>query len=221
MPASRPTAAPPDQFRCALDLTLVRIALFNHGDGKAVRTENEIDIGRIGESGQRAVDGLDDGIDVCRVLVELLYHVDPGTPAVGVEMARPLVEAAAGRGLGVLRVEGQQDELGRGMPLHFLDCGVGERMPVAHRDGHASIVVAAQDPFERDGLAIREFQNRALAADFAVMMSDMFRAARSDQARERLPGDAREREVDNIRIAEKVVQEGLDRLDGIRPPQLK
>ena len=53
------------------------------------------------------------------------------------------------------------------------------------------------------------------------MMRHVFGAPRRDQPRQRLPGDARERKIDDVRIAEQIVKERLDRFEGIRPTQLK
>ena len=75
--------------------------------------------------------------------------------------------------------------------------------------------------FERRRLALGEFQDGALAADFGVVMRHVSGAPRSDQARQRLARDARERKVDNIRIAEQIVEERLDGFERIRPAQLK
>ena len=108
------------------------------------------------------------------------------------------------------------------MPLHFLNRFVGERMPVAHRDGYAGIVIAAQDALRARPPGDSVNSRIGLLPPISrVMMGDVFRAAGSDQPGERLPGDARERKIDDVRIAEQVVQEGLDRLDRIRPAQLE
>ena len=53
------------------------------------------------------------------------------------------------------------------------------------------------------------------------MMPHVPRPRRGDQPRQRLPRNARERKVDDIRIAEKIVKERLDGVQGIRPTQLK
>src|SRR4051794_35626402 len=113
MPPSGPPAAAPDQLGCALDLTLVGIAFLDHSHGKAVCAENEIDLRGSGESRQRAIDSLDDGVDVSGVLVKLVHYVHAGTPAVRTKPARPLVEATPGGCLRVLRVQRQQDQIGR------------------------------------------------------------------------------------------------------------
>src|SRR5271155_5901424 len=57
---------------------------------------------------QDAVDAFDDGGDVVRVIVEM---VDDFYGCRRFELAIPFVEAAAGGGEGIVRVERQQDEL--------------------------------------------------------------------------------------------------------------
>jgi hypothetical protein len=42
-----------------------------------------------------------------------------------------------------------------------------------------------------------------------------------NQARQGLAGDARERKVDDVRIAEKIVEKRLDSIERIRPAKLK
>jgi hypothetical protein len=53
------------------------------------------------------------------------------------------------------------------------------------------------------------------------MVPHMPRARRRNQARQRLPRNARERKVDDIRIAKQIVEERFDGFEGIRPAKLK
>jgi hypothetical protein len=59
-------------------------------------------------------------------------------------------------------------------------------------------------------LAPGELEDRRLAADFRVMMRDVLGAPRRDQFRQRLPGEAREGKVDDVGVAEQVVEERFD-----------
>jgi hypothetical protein len=53
------------------------------------------------------------------------------------------------------------------------------------------------------------------------MMPHVPRSRARNQARQRLPRNARERKVDDIRIAKQIVKKRLDGLEGIRPAKLK
>jgi hypothetical protein len=53
------------------------------------------------------------------------------------------------------------------------------------------------------------------------MVLDVARAAGRDQPGQRLPGNAGEGKIDDVRAAEEVVEERLDGLRRIRPTQLK
>ena len=81
--------------------------------------------------------------------------------------------------------------------------------------------VAAQLGFERGRLPAGEFEDRGTATDLRVMVRHLFGARRRDQLRQRLAGDPGEGKIDDIRIAEKIVEKGLNRLERIRSPQLK
>ena len=85
-----------------------------------------------------------------------------------------------------------------------------EGMPIAHADGHAGVEVRAEGLLQGLRLAPGELQDRALAADLGIVMGHVFGPARGDQARQRLPRDAGEGKIDDIRIAKKVVQKRLN-----------
>src|SRR4051794_13182318 len=76
MAPAAPSAVLPYQIGRSLNLALVRVTLLDYGDGKAVGTEDEVCLGGICEAGQRSVDGGHDRLQIERVLVELLHHVD-------------------------------------------------------------------------------------------------------------------------------------------------
>ena len=104
----RPSSALHEQFDRFLDLALIRIALFDYGDGNAVRAENDFGRSRVGESRQGLVDFLDQRLQVEFVTIEGLNAMDrdifPKPPL-------PLVQAAAGRGAGILRIKRKEHHL--------------------------------------------------------------------------------------------------------------
>ncbi len=107
-----------------------------------------------------------------------------------------------------------------------MSCQIGngllrEWMPVAHRDYHTCVEFAAQHGFQRFGLAARELQNRRFASDLGVVMRHMACAAHRDDLGQRLPRNLSEGKVDDIRIAKKVVEKRLDRLERVRSAELK
>ena len=88
---------------------------------------------------------------------------------------------------------------------------------MAHGDHDAGVVVGAQDGFESGGLSHGVLEDGAFAADFIVVVLHFAGARGGDEFGERLAGDAGEGEVDDIGVAEEVIEEGLDTLRGIRP----
>src|SRR5262249_20868432 len=153
--AARPPAALPDEIRGALDLPLVGVARLDHGYRQAVRAEDEVDIvNRGAEPGEHFVPGCHERaheIWVLRVFAHE-HHLRP--PAVArPEGALPLVEAAAGGGLRILRIERHENDLLGRVTLEFRDRFACEWMPVAHRDYDSRIDISAQLAFERGGLA--------------------------------------------------------------------
>src|SRR5579871_2166270 len=95
-------------------------------------------------------------------------------------------------------------------------------MPVPH--GHEAVSVDAffsQGGFQRAGLAFSVRTDRGASADRGVMMLHFSRARGRDQLGERLTSDAGKREVDNVRVAEEVVKEWLDRFQRVGSAELK
>src|SRR5271167_1819907 len=66
----RPSAALHEQLNRLFDLTLVRITLFDHRNGNAVRTENDLGPLRVGEPRQRLIYLLDQRLQVKLVTIE-------------------------------------------------------------------------------------------------------------------------------------------------------
>ena len=91
-----------------------------------MRSRDDIHVALIGESGHRAVHGFDHRFQVGRVFVEVLDRVNARLPAVGMEMARPLVEADPRGGFGVLRVKRQQYDSMYPVPFDSVEGVVGK-----------------------------------------------------------------------------------------------
>ena len=105
--------------------------------------------------------------------------------------------------------------------LQFRDGFVGEGMPVAHGHYDAGIEGGSEFPFEGGGLLEGEIEDGGTAADFRIVVADMTGARLGDQASERAPGNGSEGEVDDIRVAEEVVEKGFDGVDGIGASELE
>ena len=107
------------------------------------------------------------------------------------------------------------------MLLEFEDGFAGERMPVAHGHNDTRVESAAQFAFQRGGLPQGKFENRRAATDFRIMAAYVACARPGNQTRQGPPRDGGQGEIDDIRVAEEVVEKGLDGVDGIRATQLK
>ena len=186
-----------------------------------MRAEDHVDIARVVESGHRPGNDFDQRVQIGGVLVKPFDHVNAGIPAVGMETARPFIQAAAGGGLGVLRIERQQHQIVGSVLLHLVDRLFGEGVPVTHRDGDARVEVVAEFGLERRRLPPGVLEDRAAAADFRVVMRHVFGTGCGDQPRQGLAGDACKWEIDDVGIAEQVVQERLDIFQAIGPTELK
>jgi len=78
-----------------------------------------------------------------------------------------------------------------------------------------------KDILESIRLPASELQDRAPAPDFCVVVRDMFGAPGGNDSRQGLARQPREREIDDVRIAEQVIQKGPYALQGIWSPELK
>ena len=107
------------------------------------------------------------------------------------------------------------------MLLEFEDGFAGERMPVAHGHNYTRVETAAQFAFQRRGLPQGKFENRRTAPDFRIVAAHVTCARPGNQPRQGPPRDGGQREIDNIRVAEEVVEKWLDGVHGIRTTQLK
>src|ERR1700722_15021531 len=95
------------------------------------------------------------------------------------------------------------------------------RVPVAHRHKGAHVQVRAQSGFERSPLLFGKTANRRTSANFSIVLPHHFGPARGNQLRESLAGEECARKVDNVRVAEKVIEERFDSSLRIGSAQLK
>src|ERR1700721_2310672 len=95
------------------------------------------------------------------------------------------------------------------------------RVPVAHRHKGAHVQVRAQSGFERSPLLFGKTANRRTSANFSVGRGNEFRPASGNQFRESLAGEECAGKVDNVRVAEKVIEERFDGSLRIGTAQLK
>ncbi len=75
--------------------------------------------------------------------------------------------------------------------------------------------------FECCGLLEGEFEDGGTSADIRVVAADVAGTRLGDQAGKGAAGDGGEGEIDDIGVAEKVVEEGFDGIDGVGASQLK
>src|ERR1700722_3746175 len=90
------------------DLALIRVALFDHSYGNAVRAENDLRTLRAIEPRQGFVHFLNQCLQIKFVTVEGIDAVDWNIAA---KQAAPLVKAAAGGGARILRIKRKQHNL--------------------------------------------------------------------------------------------------------------
>ena len=102
---------------------------------------------------------------------------------VGAEEAFPLIQAAAGCGGRVLRIQGKQNHFIAVRRAELGDCFAGEWVPVAH--GHKTAGVQAaprQLGFERNRLPLREVPDGRASADGGVVVLHFAGARGRNQA---------------------------------------
>jgi hypothetical protein len=79
----------------------------------------------------------------------------------------------------------------------------------------------AQLAFEPASLKFRQFAEGGPAANLGIVFLDSPGTPRRNKSSHRLAGQPSKWKVNDIRIAEEVIKERLDRLEGIRPAQLE
>jgi hypothetical protein len=120
-----------------------------------------------------------------------------------------------------MRIERQQNERIELMRTYRIDGGLGERVPVTHGDEAARIEIARERLFESARLKFREPADGRLATDGIVVFANDAGAATGDPARQGTSRKPTAEEINNVRIAEKIVEERLDRLGRVGPAELE
>src|SRR5579863_6248117 len=211
----RPSAASHHGGDSFLDLALVWIAALDEAERQAVRAENEVHFAAIIETRERRFDIAHECLDILRMHVKFFdeYLARRGSPAAvrrrlrGADAA-PFFQAAERGGEGVVRIKRQQNESveWRRRPYR-VDSFLCERMPVAHGDEAAGVEIGRERGFESARLKFGEPTDRRLAADSVVMFANDSGAAVGDPPGERTARQPSTEEIDDVGIAEKIVEE--------------
>ena len=120
----------------------------------------------------------------------------------------PLIQAGTCRCRGILRVKRQQHDVVTLRGLQLRNRLSRERMPVAH--GHEAMCIHPLIPkrsLQSSGLPLGIGADRRPAADAGVVMLHLAGACRGNQLGQGLAPDAGKWEVNNIGVAEEVIQE--------------
>src|SRR5579859_2033611 len=94
-------------------------------------------------------------------------------------------------------------------------------MPVAHGDEAAGVEIGCERGFESARLKFGEPTDRRLAADGVVMFANDSGAAMGDPPSERTARQPSAKKIDDVGIAEKIVEERFDGLRRIGAAELK
>lgn len=173
-----PGAGLADEVDCGGDVLRIRVALLYQRHGEAVGAEDEMDAGGIWKRGEDGVDALDDGGDVAGMVVKMVDGAD-GDFRIGFVEAVPFLEAAAGGGEGIVRVEREEDEfVGRRAGGDRGDGFGCVWMPVAHGDVDAGVDFSCDERgLEGGRLLLGETADGRTASYFSVVLSDDFGAS--------------------------------------------
>ena len=98
-----------DESRGGFDLALIGVALLDEAYGEAVGAEDDMDVGGPVEMGEAQGNAVTDGVDVARMIVEILDDVERQRRASRLITAGPFSEAGAGGGDRVLGIERKKD----------------------------------------------------------------------------------------------------------------
>src|SRR5271165_361042 len=202
-----------------LNLSLVRVAFLNYGHGDAVGAEDNFrPVGRR-EPPQGFVDLFDHRVEIRRITIERLDAVNRHFI---LEQPPPFVQTRSRGGRRILRVQGQEHHfLALGCP-QLLDRLARKGMPVAHRNKAVRIdSLASQLGLQRTRLLFGVPPDRRASANSGVVMLHLARARSRNQLGQRFAPDAGEREVDNIGVAEQVIQKRFDRFQRVGSAELK
>ena len=201
-----------------LNMLGIGIALFDQRHRKAVGAKHQGDLFGIRKLIQHTVDPLDDPPDVVGMIEEMLDDVHRNLRLIE---AIPFLQAATRGGKGIMRVERQQDEFIVRGAFQRRNRFLRARIPIAHGDDRASRHVAAQRSLHSLGLPLGKTANGRPSANFGIVLAHLLRARGGDQLRQRLAGQKRPGEINNVRIAEQVIEERLDGGLRVRTAQLE
>lgn len=211
-----------------LDLLGIRVTLFDKAHWQSVGAEDEMNFFGLREAFESFVDAFDEGGDVERVIVKIVDHFYGGRLRggrsqnfIGPIKALPFFQATSRCRERIMRVEREENQFVESETLKFGDCFGGERMPVAHRDDDGSIEIGRERRGQGAGLAICEFDDGRAAANGLIMFADDLGTLSRDESCERFAGESGAHEVDDFGIAEKVIEERLDRGERVRAAQLE
>ena len=152
------------------------------------------------------------------MIEEMLDHADRNLRLV---LLVPFLEAAAGSGKRIVRIERQHHEFVEWLAFErsnrFRRIGV----PITHGDDSARGNMGTQSLFERFSLLLRETANRRAAANFGIVLAHYLRALRGNQLCQSVARKKSAGEINNVGIAKKIVEEGFDCSQSIGASQLK
>src|SRR3989475_9563773 len=94
-------------------------------------------------------------------------------------------------------------------------------MPITHGDEAARVEIRREGLFQSAGLAFGKVADGRLAANGIVMFANDTRTAVGDPPREGTPRQPATEEIDDVGIAEKIVEERLDRFGRIGSAELE
>ena len=223
-----PLAALEHQAHGFLHLARIGIAAIDEGNRQAMRAENEMNAGGIGEVAEARRDAFGERLNIERMIVEFFDRVHfrgvRGGSGWAIE-TRPFLHAADGGGERILRIEREEDQIVQGRGADGGDGFAREGMPIAH--GYetfrvaASIASGGERALEGSSLALGEQANWGTAADRGVMIGHDARAPVRDPPGERAARQPRAGEINNVGIAKKIVEEWLDRVGRVGATQLE
>ena len=213
-----------DQQGAGLDLVLVGIAGLLHITlGHAVGTEEHVGPGRVAGGTDLAGDQASHGVDVAGVVIPTADAADRQPTEGRITLTQPLQfpETGAARADRELGIKRQHHHLLHAVGLDVGNGRFGEGMPVAHRHvGGGLHAPLAQGALQFAGLLLRDPPQGGTAADRAIGRLGLAAAQGADQPSQGLL-EGRDRQPDDLRIGEQVVEEGPHVLDPFRPAEVQ
>ena len=137
---------------------LIRVSLSDNRDRNAVGTENQLGLFRVRKAGQSFFNLLDQRFQINIVPIESINGMNRNPP---VKMFPPLVQAAARRSRGILRIKRKQHDLVTIRRAKLFNCLSGKRMPITHGDkAMGANPERPQGRLQRPRLQFRKASNR-------------------------------------------------------------